>query len=107
MTATEWETRIREAGDRLAAATHVEMVLEDTRPAAKQMAVLRIVGTLNPATGKPHSGSSAEAVVETDEEYAAYLTRQRAATVDRITARAAYDAAVAGARLAAGLAGAL
>lgn len=88
------------AGDRLAAATDLEMTLEDTRPAAKQLAVLRIVGTVNPATGKAHSASSAEAVVETDEEYAAYRARQRAAVVERIKARAYYEASIARARLA-------
>ena len=37
----------------------------------------------NPLSGKPHSASSAEAVVETDPEYAAFLKRRRAAAVTK------------------------
>ena len=89
------------AGDRLADATEAELALEDVRPLIKLEAILRLVGTTNVASGKPHSASSAEAAVETDAEYAFHRERQRAATVARIKARAYYEATIARARLAA------
>lgn len=71
-----------------------ELKLEDGRPAEKLAAIQRIMGAPNMLTGKPHSASSAEAIVETDLAYAAYRARQRDAVVDVILSRAQYEAAV-------------
>lgn len=77
-----------------ARARAAEMELEDNRAAHKQAAILRLIaGGPNPLTGKAHSASSAEAVVETDAEYAAYRALQRGAVVTTITAAGNYEAA--------------
>jgi len=87
-------------GDELATAVRAEMTLEDNRHTIKMEAISRIMQSGdNPMTGKPHSFSSAEANVNSDASYALHLASLRAAAVDRIRARAAYDAALAGARL--------
>lgn len=70
-----------------------EMELEDMRPRVKRDAIQRLMGHDNPLTNKPHSASSAEAVVETDDIYSRHRAKQRDATVDTIIGRAAYDAA--------------
>lgn len=89
------------AGRQLAEATVRELALEAGRPAQKSAAIRRLMQQENPETGKPHSASSAEKVVETDADYAAYLAAGREAVAVKITARAAYDAAVCAGRLAA------
>lgn len=77
-----------------------EMELEDTRHHVKIAAIERIMrGGDNPMTGKAHSFSSAEALVNTDAEYAAHLEKQRDAARARILARGAYDAAIAAAKV--------
>lgn len=84
----------------LATAVANEQALEDARANVKLAAIERIMKAGdNSLTGKPHSFSSAEAVVNTDSEYQAYLERQRDAVRARIIARGAYDAATAAARL--------
>lgn len=84
----------------LADAVLAEQALEDNRINIKLAAIDRIMSRGdNQFTGKPHSFSSAEAVVNTDEEYQAYLERIRLAVRDRILAKGNYDAAVAAARL--------
>ena len=57
----------------------LEMELEAHRAGIKAGAVARLMGEINPSSrdGKQHSASSAEAIVETDGEYAAYLLNQR------------------------------
>jgi hypothetical protein len=70
-----------------------EQQLEDDRALEKQAAILRIMQTTNPLTSKPHSASSAEAVVEQDEQYRVYRQRQSAAVVAKFTARGVYEAA--------------
>ena len=98
---TDFEMRINNAARELAEATVAEMALEDSRITAKVAAIDRIMSAGdNTFTGKPHSFSSAEAIVNTDETYQSYLERQRNAVRDRILARGAYDAALAAARLA-------
>lgn len=93
---------IEEKADTLAAAVVAEQALEDARINIKLAAIERIMSRGdNTLTGKPHSFSSAESVVNTDDEYQSYLERQREAVRTRILARGAYDAAVAAARLAA------
>lgn len=82
-------TKAREYG----AAKGQEQQLENERHVAKLAAVLRLLPTENPLTAKPYSVSAAEAYVETDADYAAYLASQRAAMLARIDAEAARDAA--------------
>lgn len=89
-------------GEALAHAVAYEMEVEDNRPLAKFDAIKRIMGTTNELTGKPHSASSAESIVESDDEYRSYLLIKRTAVADKIRARAAFDAAVARAQLATG-----
>lgn len=92
---------ITSAAARLAETTVAETVLEDSRINAKLAAIDRIMSAGdNTFTGKPHSFSSAEAIVNTDDQYQSYLEQQRNALRDRILARGAYDAAIAAARLA-------
>ena len=71
-----------------AEATHEAMRLEYERPMQKHAAILRIMEQPNPATGKAHSYSSAEALAETDAEYAAFLKEQREHARHAILARA-------------------
>jgi hypothetical protein len=85
----------------LAHATVREMALEDARITAKMEAIDRIMSAGdNKFTGKPHSFSSAEALVNTDVIYQEYLATQREAVRARIIARGVYDAAVVAGRLA-------
>ncbi len=65
-----------EAGNEYAALAGQEMDLEADRAGKKLDAIRRIMQGENPLTGKPHSASSAEAVVETDHEYRAHLKIQ-------------------------------
>jgi hypothetical protein len=95
---------ILEATDALAEAVEYETRLEDYRPEHKMAAIQRIMTEANPLNGKPHSASSAEAVVETDIEYKAYRQRQRDAVVRTIKARGLLAAAKANAALHAGVA---
>jgi hypothetical protein len=91
---------IEQAAARLADAVVAETALEDARITAKLAAIDRIMAAGdNTFTGKPHSFSSAEAIVNTDDDYQTYLERQRNAMRDRIIALGAYDAAIAAARL--------
>lgn len=91
---------IARAGRALAEAVLAEQSLEDARINAKLAAIDRIMAKGdNQFTGKPHSFSSAENIVNTDEEYQAYLERQRQAVRAKILAKTAYDAAVAAAHL--------
>ncbi len=96
----DYAKHIIDAGDILANAVKEEMTFEDNRHAVKFAAVERIMASGdNPLTGKPHSASSAEAIVNLDPEYSGYLTQIRDAVARKIRARAQYDAAVAAARL--------
>lgn len=98
--ATDFVKDINAAAKNLADAVAHEQTLEDARANVKLAAVERIMKAGdNSLTGKPHSFSSAEAIVNTDGEYQSYLERQRQAVHDRILAKGAYDAAVAAARL--------
>lgn len=98
--ATDFVKDINAAAKNLADAVAHEQTLEDARANVKLAAVERIMKAGdNSLTGKPHSFSSAEAIVNTDGEYQSYLERQRQAVHARILAKGAYDAAVAAARL--------
>jgi len=91
---------VADAAANLADATAAEMKLEDERVAHKLMAIDRIMSRGdNPLTGKPHSYSSAENIVNTDESYQEYLGQIRAAVRNRIIARGGYEAALIEARL--------
>jgi hypothetical protein len=91
---------IETAAGLLADATVAEMQLEDHRAVVKLTAIDRIMRSGdNPMTGKSHSFSSAEAMVNTDEEYQNYLAKIRDAVRQRILARGNYDASLAAARL--------
>lgn len=93
-------TNVADAAANLADATAAEMKLEDERVAHKLMAIDRIMAAGdNKLTGKPHSYSSAEAMVNTDEQYQEYLGRIRSAVRNRIIARGGYEAALIEARL--------
>lgn len=97
---SEHGKKIEKAAANLADAVVNETALEDGRIAEKLAAIERIMAAGdNVLTGKPHSFSSAEAMVNTDPAYQDYLARQRDAVRARILARGAYDAAVAEARL--------
>lgn len=89
---------IGRAARHLGHTTHVVLTLEDGRAMMKSAAIRRLMEIENPETKKVHSASSAEKVVELDEEYAAYRAKQADAEVSRIEAQGAYDAAVLNAR---------
>lgn len=95
----QYEQEIRVAGMALAHATLHEMGLEDERVFVKQAAIQRLLAEPNPATGKPHSATSASDVVGTDAEYKQHLSFIRQATFAKIVARANYEATLAAARL--------
>lgn len=96
---------IKTTAERLATATMAEQALEDARINVKLAAIDRIMARGdNTFTGKPHSFSSAEAIVNTDDEYQSYLERLRNAAHDRMLARGEYEAAIAAARLQSGVA---
>jgi hypothetical protein len=91
---------VYETAEKYAAAVKHEMELEDGRATVKLAAIDRIMKAGdNAMTGKPHSFSSAEAAVNTDREYADHLTKQRDAVVERILAKARYEAALIEGRL--------
>lgn len=92
---------ITAAAAALADAARREAELEDNRISVKMAAVERIMKSGdNPLTNKPHSFSSAEALVNTDSTYSDYLGQCRDAAHARMIARGNYDAALATARLA-------
>lgn len=85
--------RYRTACDAYAHARAAETQLEDERHGAKHAALLRVIGTENPATGKPHSGSSASDVVTMEPGYADYLRNMRLAVMATIDARCEMEVA--------------
>ncbi len=97
---TDLIKNIEEKTRLLADAVSAEQTLEDNRINVKLAAIERIMAAGdNSFTGKPHSFSSAENIVNSDGHYQEYLERQRNAVKARILAKGAYDAAVAAARL--------
>lgn len=96
MNAEATERAYQAASHAYAMATEQEMRIEDERPAAKHAAILRLMAAgPNEQTGKAHSASSAEAIVEMDPGYADHLKRKRLAVVATITARCERDVAYA------------
>ena len=84
---------LEEAGHALGSARAWEMQLEDLRALVKRDAIERILQTENPLTHKPHSASSAEAIVESDVDYTLHRLNQRVAVIDVDTARGRFEAA--------------
>ena len=74
---------VRKAGTALAFAISHEAQLIREKPVRKVDAIRRIMQAENGLTGKPHSATSAEAVVETDPEYLVYLRQSTEAVVRR------------------------
>lgn len=74
---------VEAAGRRYAEAVDRELALEVARVTIKREAIGRIMRDSNPLTGKPHSASSADAVVEMDADYAAHLQAIRAAVMEK------------------------
>lgn len=69
-----------EARAALRNATQLEMKLEAERASVKQAAIVRLVGTENPATpGKSMSFTAAESAASTDPGYRAHLALQASA----------------------------
>jgi hypothetical protein len=100
LTDKELLENIASANGLYAKAVADEMKIEDNRIAVKMAAVNRIMTAGdNPLTGKPHSFSSAEALVNTDSEYAEYLGKLREATKQRILARGDYEMQILAAQL--------
>lgn len=84
----------------LAAATKEELELDHQRHVVKMQTIAKIVRSGdNPLTGKPHSFSSAELLVEQDPDYAQHMTKLREATEKRIIARGDYESALVEAQL--------
>lgn len=91
---------IEDAAREMAIAQERVTRFEDERAPKKAEAIKRLMQQTNDLTGKLHSASSAEAVVELDAEYAEYRNMQREAEIDRHRTIAAYEAAKLTARLA-------
>jgi hypothetical protein len=83
---------LRDAARELGALRADEMQLEDERALVKRDAILRLMQTENAATKKPHSASSAEAVVYEDGEYQEHRIKQRDAVIATQVAYARYEA---------------
>lgn len=82
------------AVDQFAELVAAEMNHQADKPARKTAAIRRIMGTQNPLTQAPHSGSSAEKVVELDEEYRHYLWQGSNIVVEKIKAEGRVHAAL-------------
>lgn len=95
---------VEAAAERLAQAMAEELRLHSQKGVEKSAAICRLMGTPNAETDKPHSASSAEKVVESDAEYAAFLAKCRQSIVARVRAEAEYEVAKLGARCAVELA---
>ena len=87
----------------LAEAVRFEMQMETAKAIAKSAAVQRLMQVDNPETGKLHSASSAEKVVETDDEFATFRATQIRAVVTKYLALGRYESAKLSARLAVAL----
>ncbi|HXE60908.1 MAG TPA: hypothetical protein VN607_09380 [Gemmatimonadaceae bacterium] len=85
---------IATAAKRLADATMLEMQLEDERALVKDAGIRHLV-----ETQQERSATAAEKNIEKYPPYMEHRAKQYEAVRDRILARAAYDAAVLGARL--------
>jgi predicted trehalose synthase len=84
--ATTEIAQYRNATEDYAQAMARELEHTHQKPVEKTAAILRLLGSQNPLTGKPHSASSAETLVESEPGYAAFLAAYRQAVVDRIRA---------------------
>ncbi len=66
----------------------LEAEYEADRCMHRRSAILRLMSGTNPLTGNPHSASSAEKIVEADEEYSGYLSQQRQVVLSKNRAHA-------------------
>lgn len=83
---------LRVAGDRLERAWDTINRLALGRGVAKALAIVRLMQVINPETNKAHSATSAEKVVELDEEFLRYRKEEHAAEVEKWRAQTHYDA---------------
>lgn len=91
---------------RTADAALTEASLTDRRPLVKHRAVLRLAASgVQPISAKPHSYSSAEAMVEEDPDFAEHIEMLREATQERANLQAEAWAAKLRAELAVRLVG--
>jgi len=93
-------TAITAAGERLAQAMARESELHSLKGIRKSEAIVRLIGTENAETQKPHSASSAEKIVEADPTYAQFLAECRQSVIDRIRAETELTTAKLGGQLA-------
>lgn len=84
-------SRFMSASIALQHATRVEVEGERRKPVMRRNALLRLVGSLNPLTEKPHSASSAEPLVNDDAEFSAFLRGCTDAVIDRMAAETAVE----------------
>lgn len=96
--------RVRDAARALGDARAREQYLEDRRPLVKREAIRALMQTANDLTGKPHSASSAEAIVEADPTYMEYRVRQSDAVIATQVAWGEWEAAKLDGQLAVALA---
>lgn len=80
-----------DAGTVLGLAHAKVMTLEDERPLIKAKCIEAMIGTPNPITNKPHSATSAEAIVEKHTEYWQHRQKQIAAEIHKHEAEANYE----------------
>jgi hypothetical protein len=83
----------RARASKYALAVQRVMGMEAEKAGMKHAAILRLMEQTNPTSrdGKPHSASSAEAVVEFDPTYRAWLGEYSNAVADKIKAEAAME----------------
>lgn len=84
---------VEAAAQKLAEAVRAEMALHSARGVKKSEGICRLLGTNNPENDRPHSATSAEKVVESDQLYADHLAACRDSVVARIRAEAEYESA--------------
>ena len=84
---------VEEASLALGLAHAQEQRLADLKPLVKREAILRLMQTTNELTGKQHSASSAEAVVELDPEFMTHRQAQSDSVISRFVADGHYWAA--------------
>lgn len=98
-------TRYTAAAERYRGKVAEEMLAAAGKAGAKHSAIRRIMETENELTKKPHTATSAEAIVETDDDYSFYLQHQRLVVAEKLTAEAQMVAAKLEAELAIAVAG--
>lgn len=85
------QATLTRAGEAYATALAEESRLHSLRGLEKAQAIGRIVGTEDPLTGRAHSATSAEKVVEQDGAYSLFLSECRASVITRIQRETEYE----------------